>query len=76
LSVLREYRTKANVTQVELANKVGVKPNAISQYESGVRSPKIKIGKKIAAVLGFDWKLLYEDDEGGETDGRTEGQAV
>ena len=46
MSVLREYRTKANVTQVELANKVGVKPNAISQYESGVRSPKIKIGKK------------------------------
>ncbi len=66
MSVLKEYRNEAGMSQVDLATKVGVKPNAISQYESGVRSPKIKIGKKIAEVLGFDWKLLYEDEEGGE----------
>lgn len=70
MSVLREYRIKAGVTQAELAGKIGVKPNAISQYESGTRTPKIKTGKKIAEILGFDWQLLYEDDEGGETNGR------
>lgn len=37
---LREARKKANLTQEELANIIGVKAAEISQYESNKRTPR------------------------------------
>lgn len=45
---IRIFRKK---TQVELANRVGLTGNRIIRYESGDRTPKIDIIKKIADAL-------------------------
>ena len=40
-----------NLTQEELASRIGVKSNTISQYELGKRNPNVQMLKKIAEVL-------------------------
>ncbi len=44
-------RNECKLTQKELAEKIGVKSNTVSQYELGKREPSIPILKKIAEVL-------------------------
>lgn len=31
--------------------------------ESGDRKPTVKTAKKIAAALGFDWTLFFDDEK-------------
>ena len=49
---LKFYRLKKNMTKKELADKVGVTPMAITNYESGKRRPDMSTITKIADVLG------------------------
>jgi len=35
----------------------------ISKIELGERQPSVKVAKKIASVLGFDWTLFYQDED-------------
>lgn len=48
---IREIRTKKKMKQKELADKVGVKNNTISQYEHGINAPGQDMLFKIAQVL-------------------------
>jgi putative transcriptional regulator len=50
------------MTQQEVANAANVDVTMISKIEVGERQPSVKVAKKIAAVLGFDWTRFYEDD--------------
>lgn len=52
--IIRILRTKKGITMQELGNKVGVTPQAISQYERGIREPNDNIFKKICDTLDFD----------------------
>lgn len=54
-------RTKRGLTQSALAKKVGVQNSTISQYESGKRSPNIKMLTKLAKALGCTVNKLVED---------------
>ncbi|MGN0629982.1 MAG: helix-turn-helix domain-containing protein [Ruminococcus sp.] len=47
----RPIRKKLGITQKELANKLGVTPNAISQWENGVRNPSLENVKRLADIL-------------------------
>ena len=50
---LREKRLEANLTQVQLAEKVSVSARTIQNYESGTRKPtKYDVVEKIAAAFG------------------------
>ncbi len=49
-------RKEARMTICELADKVGLNYNTISQYELGVHKPRIDNIKKIADVLGCEIK--------------------
>lgn len=49
---LLQYRMKNGLTQTDLAKKLSVSQNAISQYESGARTPTVKRLAQIAATLG------------------------
>ena len=51
LEKLLKMRKIKGLSQIELAEKIGVKSNTISQYESGKRNPNFKILKKLAKVL-------------------------
>lgn len=49
---LREKRLEANLTQVQLAEKVSVTPRTIQNYELGTRKPtKLDIVEKLAKAL-------------------------
>lgn len=60
---LRNKRTSKNVTQAALASQVGISRTMITEIENGKANPSVDVAKRIAAVLGFDWTLFYEDDE-------------
>ena len=46
-------REKAGMTQSELAQKLNITPQAISQYERGVKVPKFETRKRIADALNI-----------------------
>ena len=50
-SNLKLYRTRKNITQLELAKKTGVTKDYISMIERGKRNPGIFLAKKIAVIL-------------------------
>nr|DAN81458.1 MAG TPA: helix-turn-helix domain protein [Caudoviricetes sp.] len=49
------------MSQVELAEKVGVNYRTISTYEIGTRELPVKVAKKIGEILEIDWWTLYEE---------------
>ena len=55
-------RKQANITQEEIAKKAGIARSSYTNIENGERRPSVETAKKIAAVLGFDWTLFYEDE--------------
>ena len=60
---LMEERKKANFTQREVGKLSGISESYYSMIESGDRKPTVKTAKKIAAVLGFDWTLFFDDEK-------------
>lgn len=56
---IKFQRKKKNMTQAELAKKIGVSSNqVINHYETGFRTPSLSMLRKIAAALDCD--LLIE----------------
>ena len=61
---LKELRARSsNMTQKELAARVGISRTMITEIENGNANPSVDVAKKIAAVLGFEWTRFYEDDQ-------------
>lgn len=59
-SRLKKLRLEANLTQTELANKVGLTNRAIGAWESGKAKPRIDKLEELAKVLGTtSTALLY-----------------
>ena len=50
------------MTQEQLAKMVGISRTMITEIENGNANPSVKVAKKIAAVLGFDWTSFFEDE--------------
>lgn len=59
---IREARKTAGLTQKDLASKLGIVPNSISQYENGTRKPKIGMLRRIAQAIGCTLFDLAGDD--------------
>jgi len=62
---IRYFRDNRGMTQKELGEKVGVKHNTISLYESGTNSPGEKTMFAIAKALGVNINDLYPPTRGG-----------
>ena len=60
-SRLRQAREQAGLTQLELAEKLGVTKSAIGNYENGVSSPKWDVLVQIFDVLHVEPNFLYQD---------------
>ena len=59
---LRHLRTSQNITQSELAEKLGVQRTMISAYEDGRSEPKLSALKVISELFGVCMdELLYHD---------------
>ena len=61
--LIKQARVTMRITQAELAKRLGVTPQAISQYERGIKNPKPATLKKIAAALGVDWYELISNSQ-------------
>jgi len=53
ISTMEVYRRQKKLTQLELAQKIGIFQEEISRYEGLYVTPKRGVLKKIAEVLGF-----------------------
>ncbi len=61
-SRLSEARTYTKMTGEELANSIGIKKQAISQFENRKATPEYETIEKISAVLKFPIDYFYEPD--------------
>ena len=58
---IKEYRQKANLSQMELAQKIGTNAATLCRWENGVRSPRISWIAKISKVLGVTMDDLVKE---------------
>ena len=65
--LIKAERKKKKITQAELAEKLKISHVGVSQWENGVRNPKIGTIRKIADALGVGWIELIPTGKKGET---------
>ena len=58
---LRKVREAAGMTQEQLAEKVGVIRQTISNIEFEISLPSVATAKAIAEVLNFQWTNFFDD---------------
>lgn len=56
---IKEYRSKKNLTQEELAVLVGVRRETIIYLEAGKYNPSLKLAHDVAKVLGTSIDNLF-----------------
>lgn len=59
---VKEYRLKKGLTQVEMANLIGISQPALSCYESGETKPDIVYAIKLAALFGISIEELMKEE--------------
>jgi transcriptional regulator with XRE-family HTH domain len=64
---IKEARKVLNMSQGELAEKAGLTPSAISQFESGDRAPSYESLTKLSTALKVDLNFLSGKDESNES---------
>ena len=62
---IKEFRARYDLTQEELAKRVGVRRETIVFLEKGKYNPSLKLAHNIAKVLQttIEELFLFEDDE-------------
>ena len=60
---IREFRARYNMTQEELAKKVGVRRETIVFLEKGKYNPSLKLAYKVAKVFNTTIEELFIFDE-------------
>lgn len=60
-SRLRQAREQTGLTQLELAEKLGITKSAVGNYENGVSCPKWDVLVQIFDVLHVESNFLYQD---------------
>ena len=63
---IKEYRAKYDLTQEDLANRVGVRRETIVFLEKGKYNPSLKLAHDIAKALQakIDDLFIFEDETG------------
>jgi len=59
LNSLKEERTRLELTQAELADRVGVSRKTINTVENGVFVPSTTLALKLARALGCSVEALF-----------------
>jgi len=65
---IKELRTQANMQQIELAERVGVRRETIGNLENGRYNPSLKLAMDIAKVFGKTVEEVFSFDEDEEDD--------
>lgn len=56
---IAEQRRRMGLTQTELANQLGLSPQAVSKWENGLGSPDISLLPEIAQILNLSMDQLF-----------------
>jgi transcriptional regulator with XRE-family HTH domain len=56
-----QSRTEQNITQKELADRIGIKQSNISRLESGNYNPSLEFLKKVASGLGKEIHIEFRN---------------
>lgn len=59
---LIQMRELKGLTQQDVAKLAGISRSYYSGIELGTRNAPAKTAKKIAAALGFDWTVFFEEN--------------
>mgnify|MGYP000958309101 FL=1 len=60
---LSAVRKKTGKSQQVFSGDIGISRQYYNYIERGVRLPSVKVAKKIASALDFDWTLFFEDSK-------------
>ena len=62
---IKEYRAKLNITQEELAERVGVRRETIIFLEKGKYNPSLRLAYNISKALqaSIDELFIFDDEE-------------
>lgn len=60
---IKKYRIKANLTQKELADKLGVSFQTVSKYENGINEPDLSTLRLMSVIFGCPLVDLIGDEE-------------
>jgi transcriptional regulator with XRE-family HTH domain len=62
-TVLKKVRKSRGVTQLQLAEKLGVTQATVARYEKGIMTPEVKRVTQIAKMLDVSVQELFEEKE-------------
>ena len=68
---LKKYRLMQGLSQTEVARRIGVMPNTITQYESGAREPSLETLIKLSDLFGCSLDDMVVSSEISERDATT-----
>ena len=58
---LKAKRKAKGLRQTDLAQAAQISQSLVTLIESGIRKPSVKVAKRIAAVLEFDWTEFFKE---------------
>lgn len=68
-TTIKEHRARLDLTQEDLAKKVGVRRETIVFLEKGKYNPSLRLAHDVAEALGMNIDdLFFFDDEKGASD--------
>lgn len=59
-AIIRDMRKHVDITQLELASRVGTAQSHISEIETGTVGVGVFMLKRIAQACGYDFKIVIE----------------
>ena len=59
ISKLAEYRKRKKLTQAQLAQLAGVTQSAISMFETGYKTPSLRVALRLSKVLDVSIEDLF-----------------
>ena len=60
-NTIRTYRKKKDLTQVELALRLGIEPTYLSAIENGRRDPSLTLVRQIGKAISVPPEILFWD---------------
>lgn len=75
---LVQLRRDLDLTQQEMADRIGIHVNQVRRYESGKAKPSLEVLEKIALTLhvSLDWLVFGEDMRGPDDDLKLQFEAL
>ncbi len=62
--LIRQLRRKLGITQLELAERIGVSDKAVSKWERGCGAPDVSLLRPLSEALGVDVRALLRGELG------------